>query len=153
MQQPEGFTEQGTNGERWVCQLKKGLYGLKQAGRLWYQKLGETLGEMGFKQINADPSVYVWQLEDVQVILPVFVDDVTIVSNDEKCVAWVKSELSKYFKIKDLGPASYLLGIKIDYDRGKRCLQLSQRQYIIDMLNRFNMSDCSGVSTPMDPGS
>ncbi|KAG8909153.1 hypothetical protein FRC01_007101, partial [Tulasnella sp. 417] len=153
MQQPEGFTEHGSKGQKWVCRLRKGLYGLKQAGRLWYQKLGETLEKIGFKQINADPSVYVWQSDNVRVILPVFVDDVTVVSKDQERVKWVKSEISKHFKIKDLGPTSYLLGIKIDYDREKRRLQLSQRQYIIDMLNRFDMPNCTPVTTPMDPGS
>ncbi|KAG8955677.1 hypothetical protein FRC04_007668 [Tulasnella sp. 424] len=153
MKQPEGFTESGPNGEEWVCKLKKGLYGLKQAGRLWYQKLGETLTKIGFKQINADPSVYVWILDDVRVILPVFVDDVTISSKSGERVEWVKKELAKYFKIRDLGPISYLLGMKVEYDRINRTLHLSQSQYILDMLHRFNMTDCSGVTTPMDPGS
>ena len=75
MNHPEGFSKDGPNGERWVCKLKKGLYGLKQAGRLWYQKLGETLEKIGFKQINANPSVYIWMFKDLRVILPVFVED------------------------------------------------------------------------------
>ena len=29
---------------------------------------------------------------------------------------------------------------------------LSQRQYIIDMLERYGFSDCASVKTPMDPG-
>ncbi|KAG8949046.1 hypothetical protein FRC04_009120 [Tulasnella sp. 424] len=152
MNQPEGFTEKGPNSERWVCKLKKGLYRLKQAGHLWYQKLGETLEQIGFKQINADPSVYVWMLKDVRVILPVFVDDVTITSKSTEKTNWVKEELAKHFKVRDLGPTSYLLGIKVEYDKSQRRLQLSQTQYIIDMLNRFGMTDCSGVTTPMDPG-
>ena len=39
MKQAPGFDE----GDGMVYQLKKGLYGLKQAGRLWYEKLGETM--------------------------------------------------------------------------------------------------------------
>ena len=31
-------------------------------------------------------------------------------------------------------------------------IALSQRQYIIDALERFNMSDCNPIGTPMDPG-
>ena len=34
MRQPEGFEQRGPNSENWVCHLKKGLYGLKQSGRL-----------------------------------------------------------------------------------------------------------------------
>lgn len=71
-------------------------------------------------------------------------------SNEQ--ISWTKKEISKHFKIRDLGPTSYLLGVKVEYNRQKKCLQLSQCQYILDMLNRFNMTKCSGVSTPMDPG-
>ena len=152
MRQPEGFQQYGPNGEWLVCRLIKGLYGLKQSGRLWYHKLEETLKTMGFSQIRSDPSIYVWFSDSVCVILPVFVDDITIVSKDVNKISAVKDELRKSFKIKDLGPSSYLLGIKIDYDRESQTLKLSQRQYIVDMLSRFKLTDCNSVTTPMDPG-
>ena len=34
-----------------------------------------------------------------------------------------------------------------------RTISLSQKQYILDMLKRYGMSDCKPVSTPMSPGS
>ena len=37
MQQPEGFVEPGKEGL--FCKLKKGVYGLKQSGRVWHQTL------------------------------------------------------------------------------------------------------------------
>lgn len=135
MHQPEGFRQYGPNGERWVCRLMKGLYGLKQSGRLWYHKLAETLEAMGFTQTKSDPSIYIWVTDGARVILPVFVDDITIVSSDTNKIAGVKDALRKVFKIKDLGQTTYLLGIKVDYDRDNRVLKLSQRQYIVDMLN------------------
>ena len=151
MRQLEGFQRHGPNGEQWVCRLIKGLYGLKQSGRLWYHKLAETLEAMGFTQIRSDPSIYVWITDGIRVILPVFVDDITLVSKDAGEISKVKNALRKTFKIKDLGPSSYLLGIKIDYDRENRIMKLSQRQYIIDMLNHFRLSECNPVTTPMDP--
>ncbi|OWY92826.1 polyprotein, partial [Phytophthora megakarya] len=45
MEQPEHFHD-GTDR---VCELLKGLYGLKQAARLWYQTLHDNLVEIGFK--------------------------------------------------------------------------------------------------------
>lgn len=152
MRQPEGYEKTGPNGEHWVCRLIKGLYGLKQSGRLWYHKLGETLEEIGFTQIKSGPSIYIWEHDGVRVILPVFVDDVTLVSSSKSKIAQVKKLLAKKFKVKDLGPISYLLGIQIDYDRNARCIQLHQPQYILDMLSKFNLSDCKPVHTPMDPG-
>ena len=43
-----------------VCRLMKGLYGLKQASRLWYKKLKAALEHMGFKAIYSDNSIYVY---------------------------------------------------------------------------------------------
>ena len=152
MTQPEGFEVTNPNGAKWVARLKKGLYGLKQSGRLWYQKLADELERIGFTQIKSDPSIYIWEKNSIRVTLPVFVDDITIISKDKSKIDWVKASLAKVFKLKDLGPTSYLLGIKVDYDHLKKVLQLSQYQYIIDMLIRFRLTDCKPVTTPMDPG-
>lgn len=107
---------------------------------------------MGFTQTRSDPSIYVWVTDGTRVILPVFVDDITIVSKDINKISGVKDALHKVFKIKDLGQTSYLLGIKIDYDQPNCTLRLSQRQYIIDMLSQFKLTDCNPVATPMEPG-
>lgn len=152
MHQPEGFKKSGPNGEQLVCRLMKGLYGLKQSGRLWYQKLAETLEAMGFTHTQSDPSIYVWFIDGIRVILPVFVDDITIVSKDANKISEVKNALAKVFQIKDLGQISYLLGIKVKYNQANRTLKLSQRQYIVDMLNRFKLTNCNSVTTPMDSG-
>jgi hypothetical protein len=153
MRQPPGFEQRGPNGEKWVCRLRKGLYGLKQSGRLWNQKLTGELERIGFHAIKSDPAVYIMEKEGVRIIMPVFVDDITITSKDRSQIQWVKDSLAKVFKLKDLGPTKFLLGIQIDYDQAKCTIALSQRQYILDILTRFKMSDCSPVSTPMDPGS
>ena len=61
-------------------------------------------------------------------------------------------ELSSHFKLRDLGPTSFLLGIGIICNPEKHQISLSQCQYIFDALERFNMSDCNPIGTPMDPG-
>ena len=77
MRQPEGFVD---GNRQLVCKLLKSLYGLKQGGRMWYQKLDSVLQGMGFKCIESDHSIWVWNRDDVRIIIPVFVDDLTIVS-------------------------------------------------------------------------
>lgn len=61
-------------------------------------------------------------------------------------------ELSKYFKLCDLGPTDFILGVQITRDRPNRRLCLSQRQYVVDTLALYNHADCKPVSTPMLPG-
>ena len=43
--------------------------------------------------------------------------------------------------MKDLGEASYILGMKIYRDRSKRMLGISQSTYIETMLKRFSMEN------------
>ncbi|TFY53990.1 hypothetical protein EVG20_g9889 [Dentipellis fragilis] len=150
MRQPEGFHE---GGPEMVCQLDKALYGLRQAARLWRLKLMSVLvDKMGFTCIHSDNSIYVFQKGNVRVIMPVFVDDGTMASNSLQILDTLVTELATHFKLRDLGETSYLLGIHITRDRGQHRLYLSQRKYILEMLERYHMGECTPVTTPMDPG-
>jgi hypothetical protein len=149
MTQPEGF-QQG--GPEMVCRLDKSLYGLKQAGHLWSKQLQNVLEKMGFRHILSDPSVYIYNRDGVKAIVPIFVDDITLAGASEKDLDRFVAELATHFKLRDLGPTSYLLGIEIIRNRDRRTISLSQRQYILNKLEEFGMSDCYKVGTPMDPG-
>lgn len=62
----------------------------------------------------------------------------------------LKCFLKKNFKIKDIGEAKYILGMKITRDRKTGKLWLDQERYLTDILKRFNMEDCKSVNTPVD---
>ena len=110
MKQPEGF-EQG--GSEYVCKLNKSLYGLKQSPRLWSEKLATVMEGMNFHRLHSDPSVYLYARDDVRVIIPVFVDDITIASKSVEKMDQFVEELSSHFKLRDLGETSFLLGVEI----------------------------------------
>ena len=150
MEQPEGF-EQGDHKET-VCLLKKALYGTKQGGNRWNYKMYTTLESLGFKQTYSDAAVYIFAQSDVQIILPVFVDDMTFASKSLDAIKQAIANLTKHFKLYDLGPTTEILGIKIDCNRQKHFLTISQCQYCVYMLSCFNMADCKPVMTPMEPG-
>jgi len=61
----------------------------------------------------------------------------------------LKTQLSKEFDMKDLGPAKKILGMQITRDKQKGVLQLSRAEYINRVLQRFNMGDAKPVSTPL----
>jgi len=149
MQQPEGFP-QGSPEQ--VLHLKKSIYGLKQSPRLWHKKLDSVLVNLGFKKIKSDASVWVYNKNEIRIIVPVFVDDMTLVSKSKQKIQELKEELKKHFKLRDLGPTEFLLGVKIERDRSHHTLHLSQHQYILDILSRFGFESCSPVSTPLNPG-
>src|ERR1700742_321134 len=150
MKQPEGF-ETGDSSD--VLCLNKSLYGLKQAACMWKVKLASVLCDsMGFKCIYSDNGIYVYQKGSDRVLMPVFVNDGVLASNSLPLLNSPVSELSKHFKLRNLGETSFILGMQVTRDRSKRILALSQRQYIVDMLDCYGMANCNAVSTPMLPG-
>jgi len=77
---------------------------------------------------------------------------ITLASKSGEAQDAFVAELATHFKLQDLGPTSFLLGIEIIRDRPKRRLYLSQHQYIVNKLAEFEMTDCKPVGTPMTPG-
>ena len=58
--------------------------------------------------------------------LVLYVDGILQIVNDIFMLTSIKVWLSKEFVMKDLGEASYILGIKVYRDRSKRMIRLSQ---------------------------
>ena len=150
MRQPPGFEVPGK--EHLVCELIRPIYGLKQAPRQWYQKLNDTFKDMGFRRCASDHSVWVWARDGEKIMTPTHVDDFTISGNHTPTLIAAKAELAKRFKIRDLGPVSFLLGMEIYHDREKKRMLLSQRKHVREVLERFNMQNARPVRTPLDKG-
>jgi hypothetical protein len=150
MRQPKGFEEPGR--EHFVWRLLKAIYGLKQAGRQWYKKLCELFDKLGFTRSSFDPAVFFYIDEpDIICIVAVHVDDCTLVANTLPVMLRLKAELNAHYELVDLGEVRWLLGFEVRRDRARRILQISQAAYIDTILERFAMTDCRPVSTPMDP--
>ena len=151
MAQPEGFAAQGQ--EHLVCRLKKSLYGLKQSPRQWYQKLHSTLSDLGFSHCASDHCVWMWAKDGIKVIIPAYVDDLTIACNNVPTLKRIKEQLKKRYKMHDLGPIAVILGIEVTRDRANWKMYLSQRKHIKDVLDRFQMANTRPVSTPLSKSS
>jgi hypothetical protein len=89
----------------------------------------------------------------VKLIVPIFVDGITLTSKPKEKMVRIKDLLTQHFKLRDLGPTSFLLGIQIDCERTAHTLHLSQRQNTLDLLDCFDFVDHSPISTPSDPSS
>ena len=148
MKQPEGFHIGGPNK---VCRLRESLYGLKQSARQWNKKLHSVLTELGFKQIESDRSVYIQSNGEVCIIVPIYIDDIRLASKLPAAINKYVQLLSKHFKCRDLGATRFLLGIAVERDRPTCTLKLHQCQFILDTLERYSMSDCKSVQTPLPP--
>ena len=80
MKQPPGYAVKGPNGKTLTARLYKTLYGLKQAGRRWYQKLVEIMTKLGFLRSEVDSAVFYRRdkLLKLLIIILVHVDDCSI---------------------------------------------------------------------------
>ena len=120
MEHPTGFTEVGK--EHLVCKLNKSIYGLKQTSRQWYLKFDRIITQNGFKENTIDKCIYLRVNGSSYIFLVLYVDDTLLASNDSDFFIETKHMLSTHFDMKDLGEASYVLGIKILHDRANGVL-------------------------------
>ncbi|KAH9780527.1 hypothetical protein KPL71_008114 [Citrus sinensis] len=150
MQQPDGFIQKGQ--EHMVCKLQKSIYGLKQASRSWNIRFDQAIKSFGFIQNIDEPCVYKKIQEKYVAFLILYVDDILVIGNDIGVLTTIKSWLAKQFDMKDLGEASYILGIKLLRDRKNKTLALSQAVYIDKILTRFSMENSKTGLLPFRHG-
>ncbi|KAE8701143.1 hypothetical protein F3Y22_tig00110548pilonHSYRG00344 [Hibiscus syriacus] len=127
--------------------LNQALYGLRQAPRNWYVKLKEHLILIGFEVSLADCSLFVMKREEYVVYALVYVDDIIVTGSLVCKVEEVVRLLEEKFSLKDLGQLSFFLGIEVKYVGDN--IFLSQRKYIMELLDKVHMSNATPMPTPM----
>lgn len=142
---PPGFRSSGTNQ---VLRLRKSLYGLRQAPRCWFAKLTNALLRYGFVQTYSDYSLFYLARGDMRLYVLVYVDDLLIGGNDSGAISRFKEYLSACFKMKDLGPLKYFLGIEVA--RSPEGIYLSQRKYTLDIIDECGMLASRPITTPIE---
>ena len=148
MEIPPGFGTKETVNK--VCKLRKALYGLKQSPRAWFDRFSKVLKKNGFTQCQADHTLFVkHSTNKTFTILIVYVDDIVLTGNNGEEISQLKKLLSSEFEVKDLGNMRYFLGMEVA--RSKEGIVISQRKYVIDLLNETGMMGCKPADTPMDP--
>ncbi|KAJ4760696.1 Retroelement pol polyprotein-like [Rhynchospora pubera] len=145
MRLPPGFNSSQPGK---VCRLRKSLYGLRQAPRMWFSKLSAALLFYGFVQSKADYSLFSYTKGDVFLAILVYVDDLVIAGNNSEALKGFKQYLSSTFHMKDLGALKYFLGIEIT--RGPEGLFLCQRKYTLDILAESGLLGAKPAAFPIE---
>ena len=105
-----------------------------------------------FNQNVNEPCIYKYIKDKKVVFLVLYVDDILLIGNDVEILSNIKKWLAEQFQMKDLGEASYVLGIQIIRDRKNRLLALSQASYIDKVLIRFSMQNSKKGQLPSRHG-
>jgi len=129
-------------------ELKKCIYGLRQASRRFFDKLQQILNEGGYKPTRADPCLYVKNTTNEFTMIAAVVDDLLIASDSDEGTRKVIETLRLAgLKAKDLGFPDYMIGMHIQR-REDGTITLNQRLYAETLLRRFNMEDCTPAEIP-----
>ncbi|PSC68653.1 retrotransposon Ty1-copia subclass [Micractinium conductrix] len=130
------------------CKLNKALYGLKQAPRAWYQTLKAELAKLGFTASQADAGLFISTDPSKPAYLLTYVDDILIVTPKTTSSAAIKQKLMAAFEARDLGNATFFLGMDLIRDRTAKTIKLAQSRNIKDLLSKYGMDDAKTASTP-----
>ncbi|GJR69218.1 retrotransposon protein, putative, ty1-copia subclass [Tanacetum coccineum] len=95
-----------------------------------------NLKKFGFTQKRNEPCVYLKASGSNVTFLILYGDDILIMGNNIPMLQDVKSYLGRCFAMKDLGEATYILGIKIYEDRSRR------------LIEKLRFSKSQGAATP-----
>ena len=150
MKIPEGFKlpEAVSTKPRSMLSIKlqRSLYGLKQSGRMWYNRLSEYLLKEGYVNNPICPCVFIKKSETGFAIIVVYVDDLNLVGTPEELTKTAEY-LKKEFEMKDLGKTKFCIGLQIEHFPNG--VLVHQSTYIKKILKRFNMDKAHPLSSPI----
>jgi len=150
MELPPGI-EGAEDRKGMVVQLQVALYRSKQGAFKWYQHLCGELTQLGFTCAEADWGVFMACIRKDMLVLASHVNDCTVTGSSAKLIRAFKAEIGKQFKITDLGPISWLLGMKVTHSQEKCTISLSQESFIEAIIMKYNFADVKPAMIPMDP--
>ena len=140
MEIPDGFENRG------FWKLNKAIYGLKQAGRMWNNKINNTLLNLNFVRSKSEPCVYYRKdnKNNISCILAIYVDDI-IISGKKNEINYIKTEIKKIFDLSDIGPVDFIIGIK--FIKTKYGYIMHQLQYLNKILEKFEIGKYNQISS------
>lgn len=148
LEPPPGFEKRFEKGK--ICKLKRSLYGLFQSGRNWYFRLKEELSKNGFKALSSESCIFINPNQTCFFVFSSYVDDFTTLDdNNQNCEEIIKA-LRKEFEINETTESKLFLGMRIENVNSG--IYLSQTDYIEKILNKYGITECKPVKTPIIAG-
>lgn len=129
---------------------KKSLYGLKKAPRAWFDKFRFVILQANYYQSSNDndSSLLIRRSSRGCTILLIHVDDMILSGNDQASISELKSHLKSTFKMKDLGPLTYFLGLEILWNMDG--IRVTQSKYADQLIHFARLGDARTFATPIE---
>jgi hypothetical protein len=111
----DGTSVLNTNANHMYCvKLVKSLYGLKQSGRMWYNRLKEFLLNKRYSNSDDCPCVFIRKSNTDFCIISIYVDDLNNIGHT-KDIDEAHNHMKTDFEMKDLGKTKLYLGLQIEH--------------------------------------
>ena len=112
VEQPKGSVVEEQEDK--VYLLKKMLYGLKQALRVWYSQIDKCFIEQGFERNKNEPTLYIKnENKDDILVVAFYIDDLVITESNVKLIERFKDETMRRYEINNMGLLYHFFGIEI----------------------------------------
>jgi len=141
----------GSSGARTVRKLLKGVPGIPQGGKLFYDKFSAYLIQCGFNQSAADKCLFFRGRDDQFQLCVVWVDDFLFACFDSTCWEALLAQLKAQFNITG-GELRQFLGLEITRNRSQRQMSITQASVAKSLLDKFGLSEANPVPTPCPAG-
>jgi hypothetical protein len=105
------------------------------------------MGVLGFTRCPSEHAIYCRGEGAERLVVGVYVDDLVITCTSSSSIQTFKAEMTKVFKMSDLGLLSYYLGIEVKQD--ELGITLSQERYANKILDLSGFADCNSCEVPM----
>ena len=122
MELPPGY-KTDRKYKRPVAKLLVALYGSKQGALKWYLKLCRTLRALKLTRAESDWGVFYLHIGHDILILASHVNDCTLTGSSPSLIKVFKKEIKAQYKISDLRPINWLLGMKVTHHRDARTIE------------------------------
>ena len=133
--------------------LQSGLYGCRQSGNRWAIKRTSTLRSLQVYPSPADPSLYIKQGPNNEIVfISTVVDDFLFTGYPDSYVRAFKQALFKKFEMTGGKEADWFINLAITRDRRRGLLKLDQSKYTEQVLHSFGMTKCKSAPTPAPEG-
>ena len=150
---PKNVYEDNVTKKPVIVRLRRSLYGLKQAGELWYAKIDRLFKAEGYKRLIHDQCIYIKRDNETGAvsIICCYVDDILFMGNcPTEISSTIKHFRSQVTNLTEMGEVKRYIGVDIKRDRVAHTISLSQQPYIDKIIKSNSIpEDSESVPIPM----